>query len=115
MPDVTLTLTEGERDLLVVALMQRMTDANISKPDREVVEKSARAKLRAAVPVAPGPLERLEAWLRRSSKNHFEFERFNGAWVVRLYNYDVDCATSAPTLSAAIDAALRQAEEEVSK
>lgn len=69
------------------------------------------AKLRAAVPAAPGPLERLEEWLRRSSKNHFEFERFNGAWVVRLYNYDVDCATSAPTLAATIDAALRQMEE----
>lgn len=120
MPDVTVTLTEAERDALVelaVSVMDILPDDT-----RRAIEAAAVAKLRAAAPAAPGPLERLEVWVRSAPNGHWRTWDATGLqhectihlWEHGVYrrpagNWRLTQATT-PTLAAAVDAVLTQVE-----
>lgn len=92
--------------------------ATVAESHGELVDRCHRAEARVAVLESelaaersrPSPLDRLEAWLRQSRDNYFDFNRSDGRWIVRLYNYRVDCAGGAPTLAGALKAALDEVE-----
>lgn len=113
---VTLRITDAER-LLLLELAARAGAPGVMAVGLRyglavAQERMTETLAPAAQPTAQPTLDRLEAWLRRSSTHCYEMERFDGDWIVRLYNYDVDCAGRAPTLAGAIEAALAAVEDD---
>lgn len=110
MPDVTVTLTEDEHAMLMDDLESYYRPASPQ-------EAALLDTLRAAQPAEPTALARLDAWVRHSQFHDFTVQRLlNAGWTVRLYvqvepHLRQVTTRSAPTLAAAIDAALKQAEE----
>lgn len=65
-----------------------------------------------AQPAQPSPLERLEAWIETSMRQAI-LGNWGEEWVARLRHYDqrtIVAEATAPTLAAAVDAALKKAE-----
>lgn len=128
MPDVTITLTNDERWALdtvaVFAIENRPMPEHFTR-DGSLRHHlaTASAKLRAAAPAAPGPLERLEAWLRANINDelHLAFyppDDWQCGIGEQYAHFDGDDLSieldgqyvTAPTLAAAVEAALAQVE-----
>lgn len=128
MTDVTVTLTDPERWALDAVIVMAIEGRPIPDHWRDYVNAlpAVSAKLRAAQPAAPGPLDRLEAWLRANINDCAQFSFFPGQeneWecgvgepFVRWEGGDAypdlqGHFANAPTLAAAVDAALKKVQE----
>lgn len=113
MTDATVTLTEAEcraLDKAAAAMEQRPRPPWDADGALHQCLASAIVKLRGAEPTA---LDRLEAWLTGANRRDAWFVSTDQIELRLIDETPQGFSATAPTLAAAIDAALRQAEEEL--